>query len=105
MGKVKRVEVAPFDASEYLDNEEVIAQYLGAALDDPNPEAFLVAVQDVAKAKGKTEIAATTGLGRESLYKALRLGAQPRFNTVRIVLRALGVQLHVKSSPRKSRTR
>jgi hypothetical protein len=34
---------APFNAAEYLDNEAVIAEYLGAALEDPDPEAFMMA--------------------------------------------------------------
>jgi probable addiction module antidote protein len=66
-----RVEIAPFDASDYLDNEEVIAEYLAAALEDPNPNVFLRAVADVAKARGISKVAKDAGLGRESLYKAL----------------------------------
>ena len=46
-----KVKIAPFDASEYLDDEEVIAEYLTAALEDPNPEVFLIAVANVAKAR------------------------------------------------------
>jgi probable addiction module antidote protein len=47
-----RLGIAPFDASEYLDNEEVIAEYLTAVLEDRNPSVFLQAVADVAKARG-----------------------------------------------------
>jgi len=39
-----------------------------------------------------------TGLGRESLYKALAPGAKPRYDTLLKVLRALGVLLHVKTA-------
>jgi len=85
--------LAPFDASDYLDSEEVIAEYLTAALEDPDPEAFLTAVRDVAKARGVATIAARAGLGRESLYKTLRPGAKPRFETVVRLLDALGVKL------------
>jgi probable addiction module antidote protein len=95
MAKTKRLELAPFDASDYLDSEEVIAEYLAVALEDPDPDAFLAAVSDVAKARGMTDVAAHAGLGRESLYKALRPGAQPRFDTVRRLLTALGVRLDV----------
>jgi probable addiction module antidote protein len=84
-----------FDASEYLDNDEVIAEYLTAAAEDPNPDVFLAALGDVAKAKGMAEIAKASGLGRESLYKALTSGAHPRFETVQAVLRALGVKLAI----------
>lgn len=45
------MEIAPFDACEHLDNEEVIAEYLAAALEDPIPNVFLCAVADVAKAQ------------------------------------------------------
>jgi probable addiction module antidote protein len=62
---------APFDAADYLDTEKVIAEYLSAALEDPNPDVFLIAVRDVAKAHGITQLAKDTGLGRESRYKAL----------------------------------
>ena len=84
-----------FDASDYLDSEETIAEYLTAALENPDPDTFLVAVRDVAKARGITKVAADAGLGRESLYKALKPGAHPRFDTVRRLLEALGVKLDV----------
>ena len=59
---------APFDAADYLTDEETIAEYLSAALEDPDPDLFLIAVRDVARARGMTQLARTTGLGRESLY-------------------------------------
>jgi len=89
--------LAPFDASDYLDNEDTIAEYLAAALENPDPDAFLFAVRDVAKARGIADVAAAAGLGRESLYKALRTGAKPRFDTVRRLLGALGVRLGVSA--------
>lgn len=54
-----------------------------------------MAVRDVAKARGIASVAAKAGVGRESLYKSLRPGAQPRFDTVRRLLGALGVKLDV----------
>jgi len=95
MAKTKPISVKPFEASDYLDSDEVIAEYLAAALEDDDPDAFLVAVRDVAKARGMGDVAAKSGLGRESLYKALRPGALPRFVTVRSVLAALGVRLEL----------
>jgi probable addiction module antidote protein len=95
MAKSKSLDLAPFDASDYLDSENVIAEYLAVALEDPDSEAFLAAVCDVAKARGMADVAANAGLGRESLYKALRPGAHPRFDTVRRLLTALGVRLDV----------
>jgi probable addiction module antidote protein len=90
-----RLGIAPFDASEYLDNEEVIAEYLAAALEDRNPDVFLHAVADVAKARGVSKVAKDAGLGRESLYKALAPGAKIRYDTVRKLLDSLGVRLTV----------
>lgn len=84
---------APFDAADYLTDEATIAEYLTAALDDPNPDLFLVAVRDVARARGMTQLAKDTGLGRESLYKALTPGAKPRYDTVLKIMHALGVKL------------
>lgn len=85
-----------FDAADYLDSEEMIAEYLSAALEDENPDVFLAAVADVAKARGMTAIANSTGLGRESLYKALTPGAKPRYETIVKVLHGLGVRLTVQ---------
>ena len=93
---MKKIETAPFDAANYLHDEETIAEYLTAALEDPNPDIFLVAVRDVARARGMAQLARDTGLGRESLYKALAPGAKPRYDTVLKVLHALGVKLHVE---------
>ncbi len=86
-----------FDPSEFLDDEEVIAEYLNAALEDDNPDVFLAAVGNVAKARGMTAIAQNTGLGRESLYKAIAPGAKPRYDTVLKVLHSLGVKVTVSA--------
>lgn len=84
-----------FDAVDYLDSEEMIAEYLTAALEDENPDVFLAAIADVAKARGMSVIAERAGLGRESLYKALVPGAKPRYDTILKVLHSLGVKLTV----------
>lgn len=85
----------PFDTSAFLDDDEVVAEYLTAALEDSNPDVFLAAVGQVAKARGMSAVAESTGLGRESLYKALTPGAKPRYDTVLKVLQGLGVKLTV----------
>ncbi len=77
------VTYSPFDAAAYLDGDEVVAEYLSAAAEDDNPDVFLKALGDVAKARGMAQIAEKAGLGREGLYKALSAGADPRFETVR----------------------
>jgi len=90
-----KAKFAPFDPAEFLDDEEVIAEYLSAALEDSNPEVFLAAVADVSRARGIAKIAQDSGLGRESLYKALAPGAKPRYETVRKLMDALGMKLTV----------
>ena len=86
---------AKFDAADYLDNEEVIAEYLTAALEDPNSDVFLAALADVARARGMAQLAKDAGLRRESLYKALAPGAKPRYDTILKLVHGLGVKLHV----------
>ena len=85
----------PYDVADYLDSEVTIAAYLTAALEDPDPDVFLAAVKAVARARGMTQLAKDSGLGRESLYKALSPGAKPRYETVMKVVRALGVNLQI----------
>ena len=87
------VKTAAFDAADYLNDEETIAAYLTAALEDPNPDVFLAAVRDVARARGMAQLSKDAGLGRESLYKALTPGAKPRYDTVLKLLHALGVKI------------
>jgi len=95
---------APFDPADYLNNDVVIAEYLTAAAEDPNPKVFLAALGDVAKARGMAQIAKASGLGRESLYKAFGPGAHPRYETISAVLRAIGVKLTVVAEkPRPTR--
>jgi probable addiction module antidote protein len=84
-----------FDVSEFLDNEEMIAEYLAATLEDENPDVFIAALGDVAKARGMTKIAEASGLGRESLYKSLKSGSKLRYDTVQRILSAFGVKLTV----------
>ncbi len=91
-----KVTYAPFEIADYLDNEEVIAGYLSAAAQDKDSDVLLKALSDVAKARGMAQVAKDAGLGRESLYKALRHGSKPRFETIAAVLRALNVRIAVE---------
>lgn len=81
-----------FDAARYLNDDEAIAEYMTAILEANDPDLLLLALSDVARAKGMAMVAKAAGLGRESLYKALAPGAKPRFETVMKVARALGVK-------------
>ena len=86
---------ARFDPADYLDELDVMAEYLTAAAEDSDPDIFIAALGDVARARGMTQISTQSGLGRESLYKALTAGAHPRFETINAVLQALGLKLAV----------
>lgn len=90
---VKVSDLPGFDAADYLDSEETITAYLNAILEENDDALLASALGDIAKARGMTQIAKDAGIGRESLYKALRSGASPRFDTISRVLGALGIKL------------
>jgi probable addiction module antidote protein len=92
-----KVTYAPFEVADYLDSEEAVAEYLSLAARDENPGVLLKALGDVAKARGMTEVAKASGLGRESLYKTLAPGAKPRFETIATIMRALNVGFSIES--------
>ena len=87
-----------WDASEHLENEEDMVAYLEAALQESDPALVAAALGDIARAKGITQIARDTGLGRESLYKALSPEGNPELGTVLKVIRALGLRLHAATA-------
>jgi len=84
-----------FDVSQYLDSKEIMAEYLTQVIEDGDTDELLQAIGAIAKAKGMSQIAKDTGLGRESLYKTFNDNAKPRFDTVIRVLHSLGVKLQV----------
>jgi len=88
----------PFDAARYLTDDAAVAEYVNAILETGDADLLLMALGDVARARGMAQVAKDTGLGRESLYKALAPGAKPRFDTVLKVARALGVKLTAHAS-------
>ncbi len=90
-----KMETSKFDIADYLDNNEMIAEYLNTVLEEGNDSDIIVAIGTIAKAIGMTKIAEKTGLSRPSLYKALSEGAKPQFATIMKVLKAVGGQLHV----------
>lgn len=95
MKKIKINELPKFEVVDYLKTEEDIAGYLTAVLEDGDPALFVAAIGDIARAKGMTDIAKKSGVTRESLYRALKIEARPRFETVTRVLHALGMRLTV----------
>lgn len=95
--RIRIADLPEFDASRYLDSNEASAQYLTAILEEEDPALLAAALGDIARSRGMTEIARASGLTREALYRALRPNAQPRFDTVAKVCKALGVRLVVES--------
>ncbi len=83
------------DISDYLDNKEMIAEYLNTVLEEGDNADIINAIGHVAKAIGMTKISEETGLSRPSLYKALSDGAKPQFATIMKVLKAIGGQIRI----------
>ena len=82
-----------WDAADYLKSDEDMAAYLEAALEEGDPALFTAALGDIARAKGMSKVARKTGLGRESLYKALSPDGNPELATVLKVMQSLGLKL------------
>lgn len=93
MAKVTRVKLSPYDSADYLKSEEDVANYLDAIFEDGDPALIAHGLGVVARSKGMAKIAKKTGLGRESLYKALSKDGNPGFMTVLKVVQALGYKL------------
>ena len=88
-----KVKTRVWDPSEHLESEEDIAAYLQAAFEEGDAALIAAALGDIARAKGMSQIARETGLGRESLYKALSVEGNPEFSTILKVVAALGLKL------------
>ena len=82
-----------FDPADYLTTDEALAEYINAALETGDPSFIADSLGIVARAKGMAKVARQTGLGRESLCKALCAGGNPEFATVLRVVEALGLRL------------
>ena len=97
----KPVRTLPFDAAAYLDDEEMVVAYLNEVLAESDPTAAIAALGTVARARGMAKLARSTGLGRESLYKALSSDGNPSFKTVLSVAAALGYRFNVSAVPQR----
>jgi probable addiction module antidote protein len=90
-----------WDPVDHLNSEADMVAYLEAALADGDPAVIAAVLGDIARARGMTRIARETGLGRESLYKALSPEGNPTFSTILKVIKALGLELHaIPGGPR-----
>jgi len=86
-------QTAKWDASEFLETDEDIMAYLSVALEEGDPDCITLAIGNIAKAHGMTEIARKTGVSRESLYRAFRKGGDPKLTTLIGVMKSLGMKL------------
>lgn len=91
----RKMKTSKFDIANYLDNDEMIAEYLNTVLAEGDDSDVITAIGYIAKSIGMTKIAQETGLSRPSLYKALSDGSKPQFETIMKVLRAIGEQLQI----------
>ncbi|HEX6120949.1 MAG TPA: addiction module antidote protein [Dongiaceae bacterium] len=93
-----KIKVSRFEAADFIKSEVAIREFLAAAMEDPNPDVFLAALREAAKARGIAALAERSGLGRESLYKTLAPGSKPRYETICKLVDGLGVKLTVKAA-------
>ncbi len=93
-----------WDVLDHLKTEEDMTLYLEACFEEEGDDpAFIAkALGDIAKARSMTQLAKDTGLGRESLYKALSGEGNPSFGTILKVIKALGLKLHVQAADKEN---
>ena len=89
-----------WDSAEYLKTDDDMVSYLQACMDEAGDDAAFIAkaLGNIARAKGMSQRAKDTGLGRESLYKALSGDGNPSFATILKVMHALGIKLNAQVS-------
>jgi probable addiction module antidote protein len=92
---MSKLQITNFDITQYLDDKEVIAEYLSQILADGNTDELLIALGNIAKAKGMTQISKDTGLGRESLYKTFNPKSKPKFDTIMKVMDSFGIKMQI----------
>lgn len=91
------IKLRKWDSAEHLKTEEDMQAYLQACIEESNNDAAFIAkaLGNIARAKGMTQLSKDTGLGRESLYKALSGEVSPSFDTVIKVVKALNLRLAI----------
>ena len=93
-----KIETKPFDSADYLNSAEAIAAYLDAWLEDGTPEELRHALSTVARSKGISDLAHRSGVTRQGIYKALGEDGNPSFETIRLILSAMGLRLTVEAA-------
>ena len=95
---MSKIKLKACDAADYLSSEEDMQAYLQVALEDGDPKLLAAALGDIAKARGMAQLAADTGLSRESLYKSLSGERAPSSETLFKVMKGLGFKLSVQTT-------
>lgn len=98
--KIHIADLPEFDVTEYLEDDQAIAEYLTVVMEEDDPAALAQALETVARARGMTELARAAGIPREALYKALHPGTSPRFDTLQRVCAALGGKPTANAAPK-----
>lgn len=95
MKKAPALKTTPWDSAKHIKTEKDVIAYLDAALEDGDPALVAVVLGNIARSKGMAVVAKKSGLGRESLYKALSKGGNPKLDTLLKIVNALGLKLKV----------
>jgi len=100
---MSEIRLKKWDSAEHLKTPQDMAMYLEACIEEAGDDAAFIAkaLGNIARAKGMSQLAKDTGMGRESLYKALSGQGNPSFATILKVTRALGIRFHVQPSCQK----
>jgi probable addiction module antidote protein len=93
--KNKKIEFREFDAAEFLDSEETMAEYLNLELSEGDPRYIKIALKTIARARNMTEIAKKAGVPRATIYRALDIDGNPEYNTIQKIVDALDMQIMV----------
>lgn len=87
----------PLDIRDFLHTDQEIAEYINEAFHDEDPRMFLIALGNTVRAKGVSQVAQETGLGRESLYKVFSGSASPKWDTLKKLLDNLNVEISIRA--------
>ncbi len=92
-----KTQIKPYSPFNHLLTDTYMGDYLTQAFMDDDPAVFMTALGHVAKHKGIAQLAAETGLNRESLYKTLSGKTQPKWGTVQRIIKALHITINVST--------
>jgi len=82
-----------FDIADYLQTEQDIAEFLAVVIEEGDPALLTATLGDIARVRGMAEIAKEIGIEWTALRDALRPGANPPFDIIARICKALGVRL------------